>query len=156
MEQLGKFSEVVDVDDVALAKQGHRAHHVLQLANVPRPAIAPQHLAGGRGDAPRRAAELAPCFVEKSGHQQGNILGSIAQGRYFDDDAFEPIVEIFSKRSQTHHLFEIAVGRADDHGVSVNGLRAADPLELPLLQHSQQRHLGFLADVADLVEKDGS
>ena len=35
------------------------------------------------------------------------------------------------------------------------GLRAAEPLDLPLLEHAQQLHLHLVRQVANLVEEDG-
>ena len=43
--------------------------------------------------------------------------------------------------------------RGDEPDVDLDGVGAAQPLELTLLQHPQQLHLGGEVDVADLVEE---
>jgi len=47
--------------------------------------------------------------------------------------------------------------RGDDHAhVHRDGMTAADPFDLALLQHPQQRDLCFGRQVADFVEQDGA
>ena len=67
----------------------------------------------------------------------------------------QAVVRVLAERSFGDPLFEIAVRRGDDPDVHANRLRAAEPLDRPLLQHPQQLHLHVERQVANLVEKDG-
>src|SRR6185436_5082880 len=53
-----------------------------------------------------------------------------------------------------HEFLERAVGCGDDPDVAADGLRAADALELPLLQHAKELRLEIERQVADLVQEE--
>jgi hypothetical protein len=52
------------------------------------------------------------------------------------------------------NLFEISIGGSDDADINLDGLAAADSLELPFLQHTQKLHLGIDGQLRDFVEKN--
>ena len=73
------------------------------------------------------------------------------------------IGKMFSRKNRSarnvpaaHVVGQVAVGGGDHAHVHAHGLRAADALELLLLQHAQQLHLRLERQVADLVEEDGA
>src|SRR5690606_34194103 len=62
--------------------------------------------------------------------------------------------EVLAERSLADHRLEVAVRRRDEAHVRLLGARAAQALELLLLQEAQQLYLHRGADVADLAEEE--
>ena len=65
----------------------------------------------------------------------------------------EAVVEVAAERAAGHHGVEVAVGGGDEPHVHLLRARAAQPLELLLLQRPQQLGLHVERDLADLVEE---
>src|SRR4029450_12560564 len=63
------------------------------------------------------------------------------------------IVEVLAEAAGLDRLLQIDLGGGDDAGVGADRARAAEPLELPLLQELQQLALDLERQVADLVEE---
>ena len=138
----------------ARARQDHRPlDDVLQLPDIARPAPSLQRvhhlLRDGRNLAPH-APRTLPREMQR---QRGNVVDTLAQRRDRHRKDIQAIVEIGSERSVFDHLHEIAVRRRDDPHVHLLGSRAAEALELALLQDAQQLGLHFRRDVADLVQE---
>ena len=93
-------------------------------------------------------------LIDEAPHEQGDVLGPIAQRRHFDRKDVETVVQVLPERVLGDALFQVAVCRRNDPDVDAHGLRAAEPLNLPLLEHAQQLDLRVGRQVADLVEKD--
>ena len=83
-------------------------------------------------------------------------LGAVAQGGQVNGHHVEAVVEILAEPAGLDLLLEVAVGGGDEAHVDVDGLDAADALELALLQRAQQLHLHLDRDLADLVEEEGA
>src|SRR6266481_8706058 len=62
--------------------------------------------------------------------------------------------EIRSELLLAHHRFEIAVRRGNQTRIGSKRARAAQPLELPLLQHAEQFGLQFERNLPYLVQKN--
>ena len=88
--------------------------------------------------------------------QRGNVFDAFAQRRNRDRKDVQAIVEIASEQSFFDHVLEIAVGRGDNPHVHPLRAGAAKPLELALLQDSQQLRLHLRRNVADLVEEQAA
>src|SRR5207245_4378371 len=73
-----------------------------------------------------------------------------------DRDYAQPIVEVFPESSGLHFLLEVPLGGADEAHIHLDRLVAADPLELPLLQYTQELDLHHRRDLPDLVQEDGA
>ncbi len=86
--------------------------------------------------------------------EQRQILGALAQRRKMQRDHVQPIVEVRSKGSLAHRLFQVAIGGGDDADVDVDALLAADAHELALLDDAQELGLKRRRQLAHLVEKD--
>ena len=71
-------------------------------------------------------------------------------------DDVEPVEQVLAELARLDQLGQVAVGGGDDAHVHLDRVGRADPLDLALLQHAQQLHLGGERDVADLVEEDGA
>ena len=66
---------------------------------------------------------------------------------------FEPVVEVGAEAARGDLGVQVAVRRGDDAHVDAQAARAADALELALLQHAQQLRLRLERQLADLVEE---
>jgi hypothetical protein len=89
-------------------------------------------------------------------HQQRNIFAAFTQRRKFNMKNIETIVQIRTECSFFDQLLKILVGRRHAAKIDFNLLSAADTDNFMLLKNSKQIGLGFQADVANFVEKDGS
>ena len=65
----------------------------------------------------------------------------------------QPVVEVVAKRASGDELLEVSMRGGDDTHVDVDALWAAEPLDLTLLEHSEQLHLNVCGKVTNLVEK---
>src|SRR5207253_6902046 len=67
-----------------------------------------------------------------------------------------PLGRVGAKLSRLDQLLQRPVRGGDDPDVAPDRLRAADPLELLLLEHAKQLRLEVQRQVADLVEEEGA
>jgi hypothetical protein len=86
-------------------------------------------------------------------HQQRDVLAALAQRRHLDRQHAEPVVQVLAEARLGGPVAQVAVGRRDHAHIDAPGHRAADALELALLQHAQQLGLQGRRDLADLVEQ---
>ena len=86
--------------------------------------------------------------------EERNVLPALAKRGQLHRDHVEAVEEVLAKLPFLHHLAELDVGRGDDADVDLDGLDAAEPHELALLDDAQQLGLGLERNVADLVEED--
>ena len=85
--------------------------------------------------------------------QRHDVVLALAQRRHLDRDDVQAVVEVLAELAGLHHRRQIAVGRGDQPDVDAQRPRAAEPLELVLLEHAQDLGLRARAHVADLVEE---
>src|ERR1700745_3820073 len=85
--------------------------------------------------------------------QKWNIAWPRAKWRDLNWEDVQPIKQVFSKLPVADHCRDIAVSRSDDAHIYVNGLRAAQALELLFLKGAKQFGLQLEADIADLVQE---
>ena len=136
------------------ARKNRRAlDDVLELAHVARPVVARRALEKRRRDARERLAELAPGLGEEVADEQRDVLAPLAQRRHGHREDVEPIVEIGPELAGRGAAAQVAVRRSDQPHVGAQRARAADALELLLLQHAQQLRLRFERQLAHLVEE---
>ena len=88
--------------------------------------------------------------------QHGQVFQALAQRRHLQRKYIQPVEEVLAKTPAEYGRLQIAMGRGNDAHVTADGAVAADALEAPFLQHTQQFHLHLQAHVADLVEKQGA
>ena len=144
----------------AIVRRGPRGadhrplHQIAQLADVARPGVALQQLhvvlAIDSMRLPKRRREL----LDEAPHQHGNVLDPLAQRRHANRKDIQPVVQVLAEGVGLDPFLEIPVGGGDDAGVDLGGLRAAQPLDLPVLQHAQQLDLDVGRQVTDLVQED--
>ncbi len=89
-------------------------------------------------------------------HQSRDVFGALAQGRDFNGEHTEAVVEIPAELPAFHHLHQTSVGRRHEPKVHLDRLRTPQPLEFALLQDAQEFRLQFQRNIPHFVEKQGS
>ena len=126
---------------------------VLQFAHIAAPGIGEQDLARLGRDRPQRHAVDLGVFLGEMVGQRQDVARPLAQGRQAQMHDVQAVEQVFAERTLAHRIAEIAVRGRDDPQIDLDRLRAADPVDHPLLQGAQQ--LGLQPDVhlGDLVEQ---
>jgi hypothetical protein len=93
---------------------------------------------------------------QKMSSEGQDIVGTLAKGRDSNRDHGEAEEEIFSKATFRDFLLEISIGGDDNSDVDGPNLIIADPSNLALLENPQQLGLEALADLPDLIQKEGA
>ncbi len=89
--------------------------------------------------------------------EEPDVLGAFTKRRQRDREDVQAVVQVRAKLAAPHHLEEILVGRRDhSHVHRQRPAAAAEPLDLLLLQRSQQLRLELERQVADLVQEQGA
>ena len=73
--------------------------------------------------------------------QPRDVRAPLAERRHLDRDHVQAIEQVLAEPPGRHLGLHVAMGRRDHPHVDGDGLLAAHPLELPLLQHPQQLDL---------------
>src|SRR5690606_20440412 len=133
--------EIFAAELLSVAEEDGALHHVLELADVARPAVGREQIDGVLLDA--RDALLQPRveLPEEVLDEERDVPGALAERGQADGHDVEAVEEVLAERALSDELLEIAVGRGDEADVDVDGLDAADALELALLEGAQELHL---------------
>src|SRR5579863_1410000 len=94
--------------------------------------------------------------TDKVPHQIGDIFGTFAERGKRDGKNVQAIKQVGPEAALADHLGEVLIGCGNDANVDMNGTRAAETLELPLLQDAQEFGLQIERQVSDLVKEQGS
>ena len=142
-------------DQAAVGRAGSRARW--------RCAARGRSRATGRRAATPRASREMPgggtahrCARGRRGTRSASTRMSSRRSRsggIADLEDAETVVEVLAKRLPRDRRRQIAVGCRDDADVGAQRARAAEALELALLQHAQELGLHQRAHLADLVEE---
>jgi len=84
------------------------------------------------------------------------IVAVVVQRRHKHRDYVEPVVQVLSKLAGLDSLFKIFVGGRENASLEWDGASPANPLELFLLQHSQQLRLHRGRQLANLIQEQCS
>ncbi len=103
-----------------------------------------------------RAAAARGGTVQEISGQRKNVVGALAQRRYAERHHVQPMVEVLAETAALHLRRQVAIGRRHQAHIELPGARAADPLELALLQHAEEFGLERGGELANLVQKDGA
>src|SRR5262245_10711397 len=82
-----------------------------------------------------------------------NVLGPLPQRRYADRHDAQAVVEVAPELATLHCQLDVAIRGRDDAYVDLDRVRAANALELHLLQHAQQLRLEIDTHLGNLVEQ---
>src|SRR5215203_4807363 len=108
----------------------------------------------------RDGRDRLACFpgvcCDKMLYQQWDVILALPQRRHGYGINIQAVPEVFPERSLLHFEFQITVSGCNDPNVNLNRSISAEPLKLTFLNHSEQLHLQFQRQLANLVEKDGA
>ena len=107
-----------------------------------------------RLDSRRRAGPSAARACGRSTRRAAGCPPALAQRRQHERDDVQPVEEILAERAGPGRRLQVAVRRGNQPEVHPHRPRAADALELPLLQRAQQLRLQRERQLADLVEEE--
>jgi hypothetical protein len=133
-------------------QQNRALDGVLELADVARPVVAHQQLLRV-GSSPSIFFFSSARSGEEASSRRHDVVLALAQRRHLDRNDVQAVVEVLAELARLHHRRQIAVGRRDQPHVDAQRARAAEPLELVLLEHAQDLGLRARAHVADFVEE---
>ena len=150
-EQPGR--QIVGHHAIAAAEHQRLLDDVLELAHVARPVVAEEAGDDVGGERARLPAAARRVLAHEVVGEQRQILLAVAQRRQGQRDDVEPVEQILAEGAGLDRRVEVAIGRGDQPEVDAHRPRAADPLELALLQRAQQLRLQVERQLADLVEK---
>ncbi len=87
-------------------------------------------------------------------YQNRYVGGALAQRRRKDGKNLEPVKKIVAELFLSDHFSQVAIRRGDQPHVHVDGPRAAQPLDLALLQGAQKFRLQVERQLAHFVEEE--
>src|SRR5262245_17381743 len=148
--------QIVELDDRPLRQDHAALDHVLELAHVARPAVGLERRQrfGRRPLDP--LVEAAIVTANEVIDEERHVLDPLPEWRDDDRHDVEPLVQIVAEGAARDGLPEVRVGRGDEPDVDLDRARAADALDLALLEHPQELHLEVGPQGADLVEEQGA
>jgi tRNA A-37 threonylcarbamoyl transferase component Bud32/tetratricopeptide (TPR) repeat protein len=148
------IGQVILLDPFAIAQHEGSLDNVPEFAHVARPLIAEQCGASFRRKSTHWARHLGRQPFQKENRQHQDVAGPLAQRRKPQRDHIQAVVEVAAETSLGDQGGEVAVGGGGQPQVDTDRPRAADALELALLQHAQQLGLQHLWQFANLVQKE--
>ena len=139
-----------------VAVEDHRPlDHVAQLPDVARPAVAHQGIHVFLRYPLHALAEGLGELLDHGPHEQRDVVPTLPQGRDGDGKHVQTVVEIFPETPFSDRFRQVSVGGGDDPDVYGYRRRAAQPLELPLLEHAKELRLQLRRQFADFVQEYG-
>src|SRR5947209_136952 len=135
----------------ALRQNDRSLYEILQFPDIARPIISHESRHHISRNTPNRFSLAAFGCTEEVIYKQRNIICSFAQRREIDRKYIQSIVQIDAKPSFTYHLLKILVCRRHYAHIDLSCLRTPKPLELLLLNRSQELGLKFERQFANFV-----
>ena len=77
----------------------------------------------------------------------------LAQRRDIDRHHVKPVIKVLAKRALLERRAQVAIGGGNQPDINLHGTRAAQSLELALLQDAQQLDLRGRRNIADFVQE---
>ena len=146
----------VDGERLALTQDDGPLDHVLQLSNVPGPAILFEERQGLVADPADPLAFLLGIPFDQVLDEERDVTGALTQRRHVHREHVESVEQVLPKAALGDRRVQVPVGRGDDAHVDGDGTVPSHPFEFAFLQHAQQRQLHLRRKVSDLVEEESS
>src|SRR6266545_4743290 len=136
---------------VAVGQRAGTLDHVLELADIARPAVSLEGGHGVVGDAADAALSVAR---EEGAGEEAHVPRPLAQRRQLDLDDVDPVIQLLPELSLDRRVAQIAVGRGHEAHVHVHERRAPHAPYLALLERPKELHLQPHGQLGDLVEEE--
>src|SRR4030095_300988 len=141
------------IDEPAFAQNRRPLQDIAKLSNVPGPVILEKGLLCIARQTSRWPAEGPADLLQERLAQRHDIDATIAQRRNLDVEDAEAVEEVLAKVAALDGFAKVAGGRGDDPDVRLQEARAAESLELALLQNAQELGLRGQAHLADFIQE---
>ena len=102
----------------------------------------------------RGRVSFAHTFAAKWCASAGKVVEAIPQRRQNDLKNVQPVIKVLPKQPFSDAVFEVDVRGGDHPDIEADPFVAAQPLDLFLLEHSQQFRLHRKRHIADLIKKN--
>jgi len=149
-------AHVIDRHDPTRRQDDRPLNHILELANVSRPVMVLQHAHHRLRNRGHWLSQLRGKTLDEVRDQHRNVFGSFAQGRQRNRKHVQAIVEVSTEAVVADIVHQVAVCGGDDAHVDARGTAAAEPIELSLLEHSEEFRLELERKISDFVEEERS
>src|SRR5262245_42196548 len=87
-------------------------------------------------------------------HERRNIVQPLAHGRQREADHVNAMEQILTQATGPNELVHVPVRGDDDANVDRDGAYAADPPELPVVEHLEELRLHPRRHVGELIEEE--
>src|SRR5467141_4191415 len=155
MTDLGRF-QISHIDTQGRTRRDNYGalDYILKFSYVPWPMISAQGIHCRGWNCFHDLFHASGKLLRKVPHQERNIPLAFPQGRNVDGKNIQTKEEIGSELLLAHHRFKIAVRRGNQARIGPKRARASQPLELPLLQDSEQFGLQFERNLSYFVQEN--
>ena len=131
----------------------HGLRHILELADVPGPAVIDQQVYRVIGQ-----SHLAhPVFLREIRselpEEEIDILLAFAKGRHLDIDSVEPVIQVLAELSLAHLVEQVDIRRRNHPHVGLLDFRRSDLYEFSALEHAKELGLRGQRKLPDLIQE---
>src|SRR5262245_13456510 len=145
----------VDGKDLARTHNHGPLDYVLQLADVTWPIVVLQQLQGLLVDRLEAFSRPGGVALHEVLNESQDVVCTGPKRWHFDGKDIESIEQVLAETPAGHGGTQITVGGRDDSYIDADRLRASDPLEFALLQHSEEHHLRVEGKFTHFIQEDG-
>ena len=118
--------------------------------------IVHQNRLGRRAEAPGGPLSRGLHRFEEPLAEGQNVFPTLPQRRKIEGKHVDAVVEIFPEAAAANQGFKIPVGGGDEANVHRYPPRGAQGKDFPLLDESEQGHLGLGRQLVNLIKKEGA
>ena len=140
----------------AVGLHEERPRQVLQLPHVAGPPVGREAGQDLGGHFRRGHARLPRSPGEEVREEEGDVLGTLAQGRHLHPDHVEPVEEVFPEPAVLHGGLQIHIGGRYHPGIGAPEGRVTHGGIGPVLEIPQKARLGLAREFSHLVEEEGA
>ncbi|MCY1222594.1 hypothetical protein D9M72_346920 [compost metagenome] len=153
----GDLRKILHRQLVAFGKHNSPEDRVFELPDVAWPVIGSQQRQGAARNGERCVqALLGGKTLDEGTHQNRDVFLAPTQRRDGDREDVEAVIEVLAEPALAHFVDQVLVGGRDQPHIDPVRMARADRLDLALLHGTQELHLHFERQVADLVEEQGA
>src|SRR6185369_11218847 len=141
--------QIFDLDGGAGTGDDEPLHHVAQLANIARPAVALADAQRLRRNVFAAAFVFSGKVVKEYFYQQWNVFGPLPQWWNENRNDLQPIEKILAKSARRDAFAELLIGRGDNADIHSHQIGPAYHPKRSVLNDAQQIALALGREVAD-------